>query len=1014
MTNSWIYIGPDLALEWPGTVIHRIDQVIAQHPNNLAVKDGFGHVLTYAALDERAESIARSLRAKLPDQSHQQSVVGVFQTPAADWIASMIAIFRVGAIYLPLDLKVSAARLKGYNDVARPTVILTDSETMGHTKEIGIEDPSAIVNVSDLPATVEGSKERIATAARPNRPAYIIFTSGSTGVPKGVVIKHASFHAMAEGYTREWNMATNGRVVLQQFPLTSDGSLKQIVSAITTGGCLVVAPASARGDPTELTQLIAKHDVTTAVATPSEWSMWLRFAPNTLRRCTSLTSAWFGGERASEQLLNSFRDLGKALPNLRFFHTYGPTEATISTAKGEADVRDPGLAVPVPSRVLPNYAVYILDDDLQPVPVGVPGEIVIGGAAVGENEYLNRPDVTTKQFPTDPFAPQPKKAQGWGRMYRTGDYGRLDTQGRLTIEGRISGDAQVKVRGFRVELGEIEGVMIKETGGALAHAVVTLRDSQDDHGGLLAAHVVIENSDDKTEEQVAEIVDRLRTRLSVALPQYMVPAVIVPVKEVPLTAHGKIDRKAVQALPLPEIKTLGAEQQEQQQKSLTRSERRLAQLWATVLPEHSLATAPLTPHSDFFLAGGNSLLLVKLQAAIKKAFGDAPRLIKLMKTSELGSMATLLESEAGTPDWDKEIALDPTLLELQALTAQEQQTKGAKRSGAGLRVCVTGATGALGKNLIPHLAADKHVAQIIILARAAEGRDLTRLFPGLEQKVRVVPTELPFLPSESNTTTAELAEIDVIVHVAGDRNFWDGYNALKPVNVDAAKELTKLALRTGATLHVLSSGVLADYEAADQDPLNKHLPRPDAADGYIASKWVAERYLANVARETGLHVTAHRPTKAATAVPDLQTQPQPTEAEVDLVRSFVQLSPRLGVRPDFAHVGGTFHIAPVHDVAATIASAVTADRDPGKSEGVRNALRIATHPGTASVRAEIMTTYGEEVFQRPENKAVCELPAVPALHWVGRAKRAGLFEWFFTAQELVAHDKEGRKVVSRR
>ena len=1015
MANTSICVGPDLPFEWPATVPHRIDQVIAQHLNDVAVKDGFGNVLTYAALDERAESIARVLRGILPDQNRQQSVVGVFQTPAADWIASMIAIFRVGAIYLPLDLKVSTARLKGYADVARPAVILTDHETAEYVREINVEDTAAVINISGAPFSVEGSKERIATAAQPDRPAYIIFTSGSTGVPKGVVIKHASFHAMAEGYVREWDVATHSRAVLQQFPLTSDGSLKQIVSALTTGGCLVVAPASARGDPSELTRLIAEFDVTMAVATPSEWSMWLSFAPNTLRSCTSLTSAWFGGERASEQLLKSFRDLGDALPNLRFLHTYGPTEAAISTAKGEADVRDPNLAIPIPSRILPNYAVYILDDELQPVPVGVPGEIVIGGAGVGENEYLNRMDLTAKQFPADPFASQDKKTQGWGRMYRTGDYGRLDALGRLTIEGRINGDAQVKVRGFRVELGEIESVILQQAANTLATAVVTLREGDGDHDGLLAAHIVVKNNEDMAEERMAEFVDKLRTRLSVALPQYMVPAVIVPVKDIPLTINGKIDRKAVQALSLPDIKTSIAGQQDQQQKNLTSNERRLAEIWATILPSHSMAAMSLTPQSNFFLAGGNSLLLVKLQAAITQAFGDAPRLFELMKTSQLGNMAMLLESGSATPDWDKEIALDSSLLKLQLPTVQQQQTVGTKGSGAGLRVAVTGATGALGKRLIPQLAADNRVAQIVVLARPAEGRDLDNLFPGLENKVRVMPTELPFLPSDGNVTDAatELADIDVIVHVAGDRNFWDGYSALKPVNVDAAKALAQLALRIGATLHVLSSGVLADYEAADDNSNNNSLPRPDAADGYIASKWVAERYLANVARHTGLQITAHRPTKAPTEALDSQALMKPTEAEIDLVRNFVLLSTQLGLRPDFAHVGGTFHIAPVHDVAAAIATIVTADH-PQASNGKDKALHIVNHPGTASVRAEIMATYGQEVFNRPENKAVLELPAVPALHWVGRAKRAGLFEWFFTAQELVARDKEGQRMVSRR
>jgi hybrid polyketide synthase/nonribosomal peptide synthetase ACE1 len=800
---------------------------------------------------------------------------------------------------------------------------------------------------------------------------------------------------MVEGYVREWDIATQARVVLQQFALTSDGSLKQIASAITTGGCLFVAPADARGDPTELTRLMVEHGVTFTVATPSEYNMWFRFAPDALRRCTAWTSAWYGGERAPQSLLDSFRDLSKTLPNLRFFTTYGPTEATVSTVKGVVDIHDQDLVVPVPGRPLPNYAVYILDDEMQPVPVGVPGEIFIGGAGVGKNEYLDRPDLTARQFPADHFTAHDKNTSGWGRMYATGDYGRLNDRGSLTIEGRVAGDAQVKVRGFRIELAEIEGVIIREAERAVANTVVTLRDGEGDHDALLVAHVVV---DTKSEKEAGDIVEHLRTRLSLCLPQYMVPAFIIPIDHLPLTANGKTDRKAVQALPLPEIKVSASNVQEQL-KTFTPTERRLADLWAAVLPAHSLAAEPLMLRSDFFLSGGNSLLLVKLQSEIKRAFGDAPRLSKLMNTSDLGGMAALLQNAETAPDWDKEISLDMSEL----VSAVPEQPKTSKRSKAGLDVLVTGATGSLGKHIIPFLAANEQVARVLILARPQKDRDLAKLFPGFENKVSVLPVDLPSLPAED---TEQLANVDVILHCAADRNFWDGYGALKPVNVDAAQALAKLALRKGASLHVLSSGALEDYEA---DDANQGLPRPDPAHGYVASKWVAERYLAEASRRVGLEVTAHRPTKCAAAAAVAADELTPTEEA--LVQSYLVNSPRLGVRPDFTGLAGEFHVAPVTDVAAAIAtSAVTSPHD----EGDAKAMRIINYPGMAAIRTDVTSAYAEELFGQPENEALQQLPTVPALHWVGMAKRAGLFEWFITSQELVVVDDEGQKVVSRR
>ena len=985
-------LGSDLPLEWPDTIAHRIDNIIAEYPNNIALKDGFGRSWTYSELDQRIESIAQALREKLPDQDKTQSVVGVFQSPSAHWIASMLAIFRIGAIYLPLDLKVSASRLKGYVETAQPAVILADEELAGQAGEIGVNDPNSIINVSELDPI--NSTERPLTAAKRDRAAYIIFTSGSTGTPKGIVVRHASFRTMMEGFVREWDIANHAQVTLQQFALTSDGSLKQIFSAISTGGCLFVAPQSAKGDPAELTRIIADHGVTLTVATPSEYVMWLRFAPpENLQRCTSWTSAWFGGERSPQSLLESFRNLNKILPNLKFYTTYGPTEGTISTMKGVADLKDVNIKVPVPGRPLPHYAVYILDDEQNPVPATVPGEIVIGGAGVGQNEYLGRPDITEKQFPADPFTTEEKRANGWGRMYRTGDYGRINNEGMLTIEGRVAGDAQVKVRGFRVELGEIESTILKEAAGSMANAIVTLRGGEDgDHDGLLAAHVVMTTS---SESQNESVIANLRTRLNEVLPQYMVPAFIIPVKDLPMTAHGKVDRKAVQLLPLPSLDTLATETAEESTE-LTPTEQRLADIWKQVLPAHALMSEALGSKSDFFRAGGNSLLLVKLQALIRSVLGDAPRLTLLMNTPDLAGMAALLESSGAAPDWDKETWLD-------LLGEKGQYGKSAKNDN--LQVLVTGATGSLGKHIVPHLAANPDVGRIVVLARPAEGRDLSNLFPQLGDKIRVVPTELPSLPTDKKST-ALFARTDVIVHVAADRNFWDGYGAVKPVNVTAAKELAKLALRTGASLHVLSSGALANYEGDDK---SQNLPRPDAAQGYISSKWVAERYLAEAARHTPLQVTVHRPSETDTAAIEKMPGNSLTNDEEDLIRSFIKLSPTLGVRPDFSGLGGVFHIALVDDVASSIAATATNTSNPTGKQ-----MRIINYPGSTAVRASIASSYMDELLAKPENKSVEELSTVPVLHWVGKAKRAGLFKWFFTAQELVVTDDEGRKVVSRR
>ncbi|KAL2198349.1 BcPKS5, polyketide synthase [Corynascus similis CBS 632.67] len=1009
--------GPTLKLEWPATVAHRIDQVIAENPNSVALKDGLGHVLTYAEMDARVETIARALGDRLPKGNNEKPpVVGVFQMPSADWICSLVATHRVGAVYLPLDLRNSIPRLKSNVQVARPGVILADAETLGRTPELGIadDDTTAVIDVSKLtPAatTSEPGTTTTPTAAKPDQPAYIIFTSGSTGEPKGIVVTHAGLRANLEGYHRAWNVPALSGVVLQQASFGFDASLLQVYAALTTGGSLLVVPADARGDPAEVTRLMEEHGVTMTQATPSEYEMWFRFAPDALRRCTSWKAAWFGGERAGPGVVKGFRELCKALPGLSVYTSYGPTEATISAMKGVADVRNnPNLTVPVPGRLLPNYAAYLVDEELRPLPVGVPGEILLGGSGVGDNEYLNRPDLTANAFLSSPF-PLPNangNSSGGSRLYRTGDYGRLDKSGFLTIEGRIAGDTQVKLRGFRIELAEIERVMLREAEGQLANAIVTLRggDSPDDDG-YLVAHVVLEkNRSENGQADAGKVIDRLRARLPLSLPQYMCPAVIMPLDEVPLTAHAKVDRRAVQALPLPETGVFSAGAAGQQgQKDLTATEDRLSRLWAGVLP-HRAAAAGLGPRSDFFGAGGNSLLLVKLQAAIKREFGDAPRLSKLMSATELGSMAALLEKfGAETVDYDKETSLDlPSAGETPATSSRVRD------SAAGLRVLVTGATGSLGRRIVKRLALDDKVAKIICLVRPAEGRDPATVFSGPEyHKVHVVLTDLPALAADH----AEVSDIDAVLHCAADRSFWDGYGAVKPVNVDALKALASLSLRAGAHLHSLSSGALAAFENPDDtkdghQSDDKNLPRPNAADGYLASKWVAERYLARAAHGAGLQATTHRPSEAPAS--DKESE-RILEA---IAKDMLRLSASLGVRPDYARLSGSIDVGQLEDVAGAVADQVTSASH--NESGEAQELHTVNYPGIAKIQIKELAAFAEVLLAKgdAESEAVRQLPTVPALHWVGLAKRAGLFEWLLTAQHLIVEDEEGRKIVTRR
>ncbi|KAI1414159.1 putative equisetin synthetase [Hypoxylon sp. FL1857] len=962
--------GTDMDLTWPATISHRVDEVIQQHADSIALKDGYGHVLSYQAMGERIESIAHALRAA---KTPQGAAVGVFQAPSADWICSLLAILRVGAVYVPLDVRNSIPRLKSIMSASRPAAILTDKYMAPQIREIAKQDVLSI-NVSQLATSTNGVEPN---AAKPGSPAIILFTSGSTGEPKGIVMSHASLCAHFEGFHRAFDIASMAQVVLQQSTYSFDYSLNQIFAALAGGGCLYVAPAETRGDPHELAKAIIEHGVTYTAATPSEYDMWFRFATDDLRLSTTWKAAWFGGEATSRSVINGFRDLG--LPGLRTFSGYGPAEMTVSSTKAEVLYQDENLQFPLPGGLmLPNYSAYIVDENLDLVPVGVPGEIVLGGVGVATG-YLGQADLTKQKFLPNPFAKKHPHyvANKWDRIYRSGDRGRLREDGAIYCDGRIDGDTQVKLRGFRIELGEIENVIVKEAAGAIVHAVVTLRD------GFLVAHVAFTSETPEVSREV--VLNELRSHLP--LPPYMCPSLFVALEEIPLTSHLKIDRRAIQAMPIPDAVQVSADAQ----RDLTQTEEALAELWLKVIPHRPTG---LTPQSDFFHAGGNSLLLVKLQTVVKNAFGAAPRLIDLMNNSALEDMASLVGggADTGAINWDAEVALEESIHK----TAQNASTSSPHRSDK-LRVLMTGATGNLGRYILPRLVQDDRIGQVICIVRGSS--QLNNALFSSSSKISVIESDLalPNLGLSETEFTRIGQNIDVILHCAANRNFWDAYEILRPVNVGSIKALARLALLNHSKLHFLSSGTVAVYGENSKDKQ----PPADGSDGYVASKWAAERYLSKAAQELGLSVTVHRPEAIKTSPPD------GNDSVAAVAQDLINFAKTIGIRPDFGRVEGTVDMAPVDDVASRIVADLCGTKKEDGSDPSN--ITVVHHAGEIRATTGDLALYASQMEDAAEFEA---LPTMPVLKWFGEAKRAG-FRQFVTAQELVVSEG-GLRLVSRR
>ncbi|EFR01671.1 lovastatin nonaketide synthase [Nannizzia gypsea CBS 118893] len=954
---------PVFQAKWPQTIVHRIESMIRLHGSRVALKDGNGNTLNYEQMSARVDTICNALQVF---KMKKGSIVGVFQEPSTDWICSMLAIFKVGAVYVPLDLRNSIPRLAAITRAARPILILTDNTT---TSKVQLIDAGNVSEVRVSSLGHHGTKHQ-ANEAEPNAQAMILFTSGSTGEPKGLLITHANIVASIEASSRIFAAANDTFVVLQQSPFSFDCSLDQIFSALANGGCLYVVPDRSRGDPIGISQIMLDEGVTNTTATPSEYDMWLRYGSELLKHCTSWRYAFSGGEAMSVSLARGFAAL--SLSGLRLYNGYGPAETTIYSTKGELEYTGLHLQDPLPAGfMLPGFSVCITDSNARPVPLGVPGEIVIGGPCVISG-YLDNEGSTKQKFVSDDYFETSSK------VYRTGDRGRLLVDGTLFCDGRLEGDTQIKLRGFRIELMEIETALIRHSGGALSHAVVTLRGSGESR--FLAAHVVF--SAEYSEDGRAEMIKYLRH--SLPLPQYMQPSIITILDDIPRTSHHKIDRKAIQIMPLPSLQeNIGHSE------NLRDVEQKLSGLWREIIPVNP---GPLDAESDFFQVGGDSILLVKLQALIREEFLASPKLVTLMAATTLGAMATVIENSCpgGLIDWKIETQLPEPFQK-----AKTEVSKWEPRNST-FTILLTGATGYLGRHLLSVLANDPKITEIVSLVRHIDNE-----IPDIDQgssKVRLIQADVskPGLGISDDEYSALAEKLDIIFHCAANRSFWDRYEVLRPDNFDSVKGMVRLAARRSIPLHVMSSGGVALYTNTNTQP-----PR-DGSDGYVSTKWAAEAFLQRAAPALELPVYIHRPV-GVPGEPTLDNE----AFKSTVLQQLTEISRKLGTRPSFESVRGSVDILPVDRIVFAIHQAVILSTTaPSHHADNNNFVQIIEHEATLRIFVEDFKSH----IQKDHH--LYSLPSMPILEWFGKAKLAG-FGFFIAAQDLLLGRADGM-LVSRR
>ena len=635
-------------------LIHRLFEAqVERVPGKIAVVCG-GRSLTYAQLNEWAEQVAGALRAGGvgPDQR-----VGLLVRRSVEMVVGILGILKAGGAYVPLDPDYPAQRLGHILTDALPRVVLTHGRMVAEGKLLAEGDLGRCI--ADLGVTVVGLDEEWVESARNgwsngrgssshpagrsghsdgadhadgrsqdlgSHAAYVIYTSGSTGTPKGVVVEHRNVVSLWGGLERIYGELPGCDRIGWNAAFTFDASVQQLVQLLS-GRTLFLVPEGARQDPALLLRFIEDNRIEGIDCTPSQIKTWICEGLLESGRA-HLRLALIGGEAIDPQLWDS---LARFAPT-RFYNLYGPTECTVDVTAATlvCDSGGPNIGRPMADR-----RVYLLDSHQQPVPLGLAGEIFIGGSGIGRG-YLNRPELTAGRFVGDPFVRDPA-----ARMYRTGDLGRWRADGAIEYLGR--NDDQVKIRGFRIELGEIEAALASHAWVKEA-AVVAREDVPGEK--YLAAYVVLhglERDDVHWSRGSGDVpggdsvCEELRRHLRAVLPGYMVPGGLMLLERLPLSSSGKLNRRA---LPVPELQQRASSNEEGPQGEL---EERLAAIWRTVLRVERIGR-----DHDFFELGGHSLLATRVVSQIRRELGVEVSVRTLFEAPSLRQLSASIAAERGS------------------------------------------------------------------------------------------------------------------------------------------------------------------------------------------------------------------------------------------------------------------------------------------------------------------------------------------------------------------------------
>jgi amino acid adenylation domain-containing protein len=614
-----------LLVEWNDTktdyakenCIHELFEAqVEKTPDAIAITFE-NHQVTYRGLNQRANQLAHYLRRRgvRPDD-----LVSLFMERSPEMVIAILGVLKAGGAYLPIDPNLPAERIQFLLTDAQVELILTQDKLQA---ALGDFSGEVFCLDNDRSNLSDENQENPRPTALGHHAAYVIYTSGSTAVPKGVINIHDGLRNRIQWMQQNYRLSALDRV-LQKTPYTFDVSVWECLWPLTSGASLVLAQPGGQRDSAHLVELIKSWQITTLHFVPSMLGIFLQ-EPG-FEQCSSLRQVFCSGEALSYELQQNFFERSAAV----LHNLYGPTEASIDVTAWQCRRDYAAKVVPI-GRPIANTQIYILDEYLAPVPIGVVGQIHIGGDSLARG-YLNQPELTAEKFIYHSFNGEPAR-----RLYKTGDLARYLPDGNIEFLGRV--DNQVKIRGYRIELGEIEAVLgqhrtVREC------AVIARQESDSDNPKSkienpksLVAYVVAHERPPPTFE--------LRSYLKAKLPDYMIPSAFVFLDTLPLTPNGKVDRKA-----LPAAGRSRAELEPGYQAPCTSLEKILAEIWIQVLKVDRVGI-----HDNFFDLGGHSLLATQVISRVRVAFHIEVALRTLFERPTVAELTkAILAQQAATLD----------------------------------------------------------------------------------------------------------------------------------------------------------------------------------------------------------------------------------------------------------------------------------------------------------------------------------------------------------------------------